>query len=111
MNRQDAAVSLMQPAQHNDLVANCHAVQTGLNVGIQDQVRVRCAFVALSRSICGRGERASHAPYRADREVDSGVVDHGMHSITDFAEQSRLLGRGGDRLAEIEPALYRSGRS
>ena len=56
MDPQHGPVGLVQPAQHDDLLADRDAVQARLNLGIQDQVRVRCAFIPLPRRISCRDE-------------------------------------------------------
>ena len=70
MHLQDAAIGLVQPRQHDDLVADGNAVQAGLNLRIQDQVGVRRTFITLPRRVRRRGERTLHASYRVDCEVD-----------------------------------------
>jgi hypothetical protein len=85
MHLQDAAISLMQPRQHDDLVADGNAVQAGLNLGVQDQVRIRRTFITLPRRVGRRAERTCYPSYRADCEVDHGGVGHERHSITALA--------------------------
>jgi len=82
MYGQAAAVGLVQPAQHDELVPDGDAVQAGLEIGIQHQVRVGRAFISLPRRICCRDERTLDATYRADGEIVRGVVGHAGHSIT-----------------------------
>src|SRR5687767_5439931 len=77
MHSQYLAVGLVQPAQDDDLVASRNSVQACLNVGVQYQVRVGCAFIALPWRVGGRGEGTFHASYRAEREVGRGRVGHG----------------------------------
>jgi hypothetical protein len=72
MHSQDAAVGLMQPAQHNDLVAHSDAIQTCLNLRIQDQIGIWCTFVTLARCVGRRSQPASDTADGAQREVVGG---------------------------------------
>jgi hypothetical protein len=51
MDGQDSAVGLVQPGQHDDLLANGKAVQARTDLRIQDQVRGRRAFITLARRV------------------------------------------------------------
>src|SRR6476659_9863904 len=51
MDGQDSAVGLVQPGQHDDLVANGYAIQARVHLRSQDQVRGRRAFITLARCV------------------------------------------------------------
>jgi hypothetical protein len=91
MDPQDGPVGLMQPAQDDDLVADRYAVQGRFKIVIQDQVGVRCAFVALPRRIGRRDEWTLDASNRAHCEVGGGGVSHGGHLITAPSRNSERI--------------------
>ena len=76
MNRQNAPISLMQPAEDDDLIADRNAVQASLDVRFQDQVSLRGAFITLPRRVGYRGKWALDMSYRVDGEVGHGSVGH-----------------------------------
>ena len=91
MDPQDSAVGLMEPGQDDDLLADRNPVQAILDFGIQDQERIRCAFIPLPRRIGRRDERTLDAPNRADCEVGGGRVSHVGHSITAPSRKSECV--------------------
>ena len=91
MHPQHGPVSLVQPAQHDDLLADRNAIQARLNLGVQHQVRVRCAFIPLPRGVGYRNERTLDASNRAHREIGGGGVSHGKDSITMPSRNSKRV--------------------
>jgi len=51
MDGQDSAIGLVQPGQHDDLVADSDAIQARADLRIQDQIRIRCVFITLARRV------------------------------------------------------------
>jgi hypothetical protein len=76
VDSQYAAISLVQPAQHDDLVSDGDAVKSRPDLWVQDQIGVRSFFITLARRVGRRAQRTLYPSYWAECEVNGGVVGH-----------------------------------